>query len=164
MNKIQLLFLILVGLLAFSACEKDDICVDGDTPLLVIRFYDISDTTLVKTVPGLEVRGFLAPDSLLNTLTNASFDSIAVPLRVDFPSTRFVFSEQLSADDPVNNDTLLFTYTNKEVYISRACGYVVNYENLSSNLSSDADNWIKKITIDTTVIANSISAHVKIFH
>ena len=26
--------------LLVSACEKDDICVDGDTPLLVITFYD----------------------------------------------------------------------------------------------------------------------------
>ncbi len=164
MNKVQLLFAILVTILVISACEKDDICVDGDTPLLVIRFYDYSDTTLVKTVPALEVRGFLSPDSLLNTLSNASSDSIAIPLRVDFDSTRFVFSEKLSADDPVNNDTLIFTYSNKQVYISRACGYVDNYVDLSSNLAGDADNWIKKITIDTTLIANSSSAHVKIYH
>ncbi len=164
MNKVQLLFAILVTILVIFACEKDDICVDGDTPLLVIRFYDYSDTTVVKTVPALEVRGFLSPDSLLNTLSNASSDSIAIPLRVDFDSTRFVFSEKLSADDPVNNDTLIFTYSNKQVYISRACGYVNNYLDLSSNLAGDADNWIKKITIDTTLIANSSSAHVKIFH
>lgn len=164
MNKIQLLFVILVTILTISACEKDDICVDGDTPLLVIRFYDISDTTLVKTVPALEVRGFLSPDSLLNTLKNASLDSIAIPLRVDFESTRFVFSEKLSADDPVNNDTLLFTYSNKNVFVSRACGYIDNYVDLSSSLAEDADNWIKKITIDTTLIANSSSAHVKIYH
>ncbi|MCJ7465105.1 MAG: DUF6452 family protein [Maribacter sp.] len=164
MNKIHLLILILVALLAFSACEKDDICVDGDTPLLVIRFYDVSDTTLVKTVPGLEVRGLFTPDSVLNTIPNASLDSIAIPLRVDSINTSFIFSEKLSDDDPVNNDTLLFTYSNKQVYISRACGYVANYENLSSSLTGDAANWIKKITIDTLLIANSISAHVKIYH
>jgi len=164
MNKIQLLFVILIAIVAFSACEKDDICVDGDTPLLVIRFYDVLDTTLVKTVPGLEVIGFLPPDSLLSTLSNASLDSIAIPLRVDFESTSFIFSEKLSTDDPVNNDTLLFTYSNKQIYISRACGYVDNYENLSSSLTGDADNWIKKITIDTSLIANSNAAHVKIYH
>ena len=32
-------FLLLLFLILLS-CEKDDICVDGDTPHLIIRFYD----------------------------------------------------------------------------------------------------------------------------
>ena len=32
MKKIKIACIILVGLVFFGACEKDDICVDGDTP------------------------------------------------------------------------------------------------------------------------------------
>ena len=41
--------LLLFVFIAISACEKDDICVDGDTPLLIIRFYDAADSATLKS-------------------------------------------------------------------------------------------------------------------
>ena len=163
MNKLKIAFIILLGIIFFSACEKDDICVDGDTPLLVIRFYDVTDSTEVKDVPGLEVRGLISPDTL-DIISNVALDSIMIPLRADASNTSFVISQQLTTDDPVNIDVLTFSYETKEVFISRACGFIANYENLTPSLDTDTDNWIKNIEVISSTVENSETAHVKIYH
>ena len=163
MNKIRITFFIVLGIISFAACEKDDICVDGDEPLLVIRFYDITDTTEFKDVTNLEVRGLISPDTL-DVISNADLDSIAIPLRADASFTSFVISRQESSDDTENIDVLTFSHETKDVFISRACGFIANYENLSSELTTDSDNWIESIEIVNTTIENSDTAHVKIFH
>ena len=163
MNKLKIAFIILLGIIFFSACEKDDICVDGDTPLLVIRFYDVNDSTEFKDVSSLEVRGLISPDTL-DIISNVASDSIMIPLRVDASNTSFVFSQQLTTDDPVNIDVLTFSHETKEVFISRACGFIANYENLTPSLDTDTDNWIKNIEVISSTVENSESAHVKIYH
>lgn len=163
MNKLKIAFLILLGIIFFSACEKDDICVAGDTPLLVIRFYNASDSTEIKAVTNLVVRGLISPDTL-QIITNAALDSIALPLRSDIIDTSFILSQQSTTDDPVNIDVLTFSYTTKEAFISRACGYIANYENLAPSLTADADNWIKDIEVISSTVENSDTAHVKIYH
>ena len=163
MNKLKIAFFIVLGIISFSACEKDDICVDGNTPLLVIRFYNASDSTEIKAVPNLVVRGLISPDTL-DVITNAASDSIAVPLRSDTTNTSFLLSQQATDDDPVNFDVLTYSYETQEVFISRACGFVANFENLSHVLTPDTDNWIKDIEIISPTIENSETAHVKIFH
>ncbi len=163
MNKLRIAFIILMGISFFSACEKDDICVDGDTPLLVIRFYDLTDSTEFKDVASLEVRGLISPDTLA-VISNAASDSIVIPLRVDASNTSFVLSQQLTSDDPVNIDVLTFSHETKKVFISRACGFVANYENLTPSLETDTDNWIKNIEVISSTVENSETAHVKIYH
>jgi hypothetical protein len=164
LNTLKFPIFILLGILAFSACEKDDICIDADTPLLVIRFYDIEDTTEFKDVQNLVVRG-LDATGLRDTIANAALDSIALPLRVDQNSTSFILFRQLDINDQ-NTDTITLSYEAEEIFASRACGYIVNYENLQVNLTPENPDslWIKDITIDTAVVQNSASAHVKIFH
>ena len=152
---------ILLGILAFSACEKDDICIDADTPRLVIRFYDAEDTTEFKEVPNLIVRG-IGPSGLLDTIVNAALDSIELPLRTDQISTSFALRQ--TTLDTTNVDTLRISYQPKEIFKSRACGFIVNYEELEATAQPDDTLWIQRITIDTTTISNSFSAHVKIFH
>ena len=55
MNKLKITFLFLLGLISFLACEKDDICIEEGTPLLVIRFFDAEDRTEFKPVPSLRI-------------------------------------------------------------------------------------------------------------
>jgi len=168
MGRIKLALLFMLMGLPFIACEKDDICVDANTPLLVIRFYDFENQTEFKAVTGLRVIG-IGNVSTINTFGDrTSLDSIGVPLKIDVNTTTFNFISG-SADDENgletgNNDNLTFTYTTKEDFKSRACGFIVTYEDLTDALESDADNWIKEIIIDTTIVENSASAHVKIFH
>jgi len=162
MNKLKTLFVILLGILCLSACEKDDICTEDDTPQLVIRFYDALNPTEFKDVQNLIVWGVL-PTEGKDTIANIALDSIVLPLRVDETSTSFAFSRQLTIDD-INVDTLTFNYDVKEIYKSRACGYIANFENLTATVKQDDSVWVQTIDIDNALIENTASAHVKIFH
>tara|TARA_R110000868_G_scaffold403147_1_gene680061 strand:- start:6547 stop:7044 length:498 start_codon:yes stop_codon:yes gene_type:complete len=165
MKKLNYLLLIFLALVAFYACEKDDICVDGNTPLLVIRFYDIDNPETLKTPSNLVVKGQLTDGTYGATIANASVDSIQIPLRNEALSTVYSLATNTTTDVAnTNEDIITFNYTTKEVFISRACGFINNYENLATELTTDTDNWIKEIKIDTTVIANQNAAHVKIYH
>lgn len=168
MKRIKIAFIILLGIIYFSACEKDDICVDGDTPLLVIRFYDFDNPEETKAVPSLRVVG-LGQNITVNTIADrTSLDSIGIPLRIGEANTGFYFIMDSATDENEietgNTDTLTFSYEIKEIFKSRACGFIVNYDNLDNTLETGVDNWIKSIEIDTTFVTNSSSAHVKIFH
>lgn len=167
MKKIHIALLIILGALAIPACEKDDICVDGDTPLLVVRFYDANDPETTKTVTALRIIGMGKTDPV-NTFTDRStIDSIALPLKVDDTSTGFYLISNSATGDSGETgdiDTLAFSYTPHDVFVSRACGYVANFSALEAQLQVGPGNWIQGIEIDTTEITNSATAHVKIYH
>lgn len=160
-------FIMTIMLLCGWGCEKDDICVDGDTPLLILRFYDSQDTSQLKKVASLRVVG-LGQGSAITTFTDRStLDSISLPLKSDSSETSFVFILN-SADDngaeTGNQDTLRFTYNTKEVFISRACGFVTNYNSLLGTPPADASPWIENMTIVNPDVESQTAAHVKIFH
>jgi len=162
MFRLRIPFIVLLGILSFSACEKDDICVDADTPRLIIRFYDARDTTEFKDVQNLVVRGLL-PSGPKDTIPNIALDSIVIPLLVDASSTSFALTRQLSISD-INVDTLVVSYELKEIFKSRACGYIVNYNALKATVKQDDSVWIQETRITTSLIENTASAHVKILH
>jgi len=166
-KKISYLILLAFIFLVSYSCEKDDICVDGDTPFLIIRFYDATDTLVLKAAPALRIVGLENGDPV-NTFTDrTSLDSVAIPLRINEPATSFKIILNSEGEDDVetgNIDTLLFNYDTQEVFVSRACGFVANYDNLTELLSADSDNWIQNIEIANTSINSQDSAHVKIFH
>ncbi|MGB5203286.1 DUF6452 family protein [Eudoraea sp.] len=167
MEKIRILLLVLIVIISFTACEKDDICVDGNTPLLIIRFYDNENPGELKAVPSLRVVG-LGQSSTVNTFADrTSLDSIALPLRINEANTGFILISDSADEDDLetgNNDTLTFDYSTLEVFISRACGYIANYDDLGELLTSDSENWIQNIEIVSPLIQQQDSAHVKIFH
>ena len=171
MNKLQISLVFLLCI-AFSACEKDDICVDGDTSLLIIRFYDAENPADLKAVPQLRVIG-IGNGSPVDTFADrsSSLDSIGIPLRITSEVTEFSFIKD-SADDENgvetgNSDALTFSYETREEFVSRACGYVTIYENLSSNFATAPENWIQSIEIEKTTVqieTEETTAHVKIYH
>ncbi|MEW2921201.1 DUF6452 family protein [Muricauda sp. ANG21] len=172
MKKILPILLIACFLIYFSSCEKDDICVEGDTPLLVVGFFDIEDTTLAKEVPSLRIRAIdnntVLDNDSFNDRANSP-DSLSIPLRITTTNTSYVFIMD-SADDAEteletgNLDTLSIAYTNGEAFISRACGFVANFNDLSVTLTEGADNWIQDIQVVQQTVENSNAIHVKIFH
>lgn len=165
MDRLRTSFIVLLMvLLSISACEKDDICVDADTPRLIIRFYDATDTTQFKDVQNLVVRGLLSSEPQ-DTIANIALDSIVLPLRVDANSTSFALTRQLGInDEDINVDTLVVSYEIKEIFESRACGYIVNYDALQLTVKPDDSVWIQETIITTSLIENTASAHVKILH
>ncbi|WP_445385257.1 DUF6452 family protein [Robiginitalea sp. IMCC44478] len=161
------LLVFMAALIAVQACEKDDICVDGDTPLLLIRFYDIAAPESPKTVNSLRIIG-LGQEEVVNTIADRSnLDSISLPLRIGEGETRYVFILNSDGDpgaETGNPDTLTFSYSNREEFISRACGFVATFVDLQVSVQADSENWIQDFNIINGIIRKQDSAHVSIFH
>ena len=176
MKKIIPILLIAVMLYYVSSCEKDDICVDGDTPLLIVGFYDVEDTTAFKRVESIRIRNIdidsiISKDSYKGAFSDRSniADSVLVPLRSNAVTTMYqiISGSQDDADtgeETGNIDTLTISYDLGEAFVSRACGFVVNYNNITVTLNEGAENWIQDISVVQPNVANTDSIHVKIFH
>ncbi|MDH5413935.1 MAG: DUF6452 family protein [Flavobacteriaceae bacterium] len=147
-----LLFLISVG---FLSCERDDICIDDITPHLIIRFYDATDTTLVKSVTQLSVKIL---DIESNYIVNNTTDSIALPLIPSADFTKFVLTND------TNSDTIMVNYTSEAVFVGRSCGFKSIFNDIDLQETDDGENWIQSFNIISQQIENETSAHVKIFH
>jgi hypothetical protein len=168
MRSFRIGILLFIGILAVASCEKDDICVEGDTPLLVIEFYNINDTSALKTAPTLRVVGVGQNVTVSTVADRTALNTISIPLKTDVDVTSFIMiSASASAEDGSetgNIDTVNFSYKRLEDFLSRGCGFVVNYDSLQANVSADTNNWIKDIEIIRSQVINSDSTHVKIFH
>ena len=176
MKKSHILILLTIVFLGFGACEKDDICIDGDTQLLVIRFYDVDNPTELKDVTDFRIVGVGQNTTVTTVSDRTDTDSIAIPLKVTENTTGFYFISNSSDVETTDSsgetitveggdlDTLYFNYSRIDKFVSRACGYIANYEDLTSDLKTETDNWIKDIEIVTPLVENSTAAHVKIYH
>ena len=164
---IRVIFTFLLTI-TLTSCEKDDICVEGNTPLLVLEFFNIADTTAVKNVTALRIVGE-GQTLTVNTFTDRSnLSSVSIPLRTEENSTTFYLISNSASNDngqeTGNIDTLTFNYDRIEDFKSRACGFVVNYDNVSTELQTGSGNWIADIEVIRASVTNSDSTHVKIFH
>ncbi len=138
----------------FMACEKDDVCLQPMTPKAVIRFYDFTSQNDIKSVDNLTIITLPIKDTLYK---NVNKDSIALDLNVNENQTKFLF---LSVN---NKDTIVFNYQRNDVFVSKTCGYKTIFKQLNVLVIPDSDNWIKNITNQTEITADTI-ADVKIYH
>jgi len=143
---------ILIAIIAFTSCEQDSICIDATTPSLLIRFNDIDDVDEYKSIT---LDTIWAADKEVYA-TNQTVDSIYIPLDINENFTVYNFN----SDDLI--DQIKLAYTRNDVYVGRACGYKIIYEDLQ--LESNTNNWIKNIEINYTTIDNDTTAQVTIFH
>lgn len=175
MKKILLLLLIVVS---FSGCEKDDICTDETTPRLVLEFYDISNPASLKNVVNLKVKADGAADfivfnsSLLETNSSRYLfngNKLELPLDILNDSTKYSLILNSTSPTGANLDSLQFNYSRQNVFVSRACGYKTIFElNPAPNgvIKTDAAPadgfWIQDINIQTTNIETENEVHIKI--
>lgn len=145
------------------SCEPDDICLTTipDTPKLIIGFFDES-TGLKKEVLDLKVQGNNSEEIYLFQTT----DSISLPLKNLEKITSYAlvknFNENIN--DLGNRDHLLVSYQYNHIYISRACGYMSNYDINQVVIENDNSNWIIKSEIINSQVKDEKTIHVKVFH
>lgn len=168
MKKIGILAAILL-FTGFTSCEKDDICVDGDTALLIVNFYDFeAEEETEKAVTKLRVVGEGQDTTVDTVVDRTDLTTVSVPLRANETTTTYNLisnsADNEDGDETGNTDTVTFNYATNEVYISRACGYVIHYNELTSTLTADAENWIKNVEVVETTVENIAVTHVKIYH
>ena len=163
--KFKLALLIAGFTMILSSCERDDICAETTpvTPLLVIDFFDIENTTEPKVPTNLLV---VENGETVGLAFNAA--TISIPLRTNADQTNFLFvlnagSEEL--ENPENIDGMTFSYIRQEEYISKACGFRVIYDALDPTRTAETDGfWIQDIIVTNSTIEDETSAHISIFH
>lgn len=160
------IIMLLCLVMAYSGCEKDDICVDEITPQLVVEFYDISNPTVLKNVVNLKVTADGMTDAL-NTFNGVS--KIRLPLKTNEDITRYRLLLNSNSSTAFNEDILEFNYTRENVYVSRACGFKTVFELNSTNgiLLSDIATpdglWIQDTNLQTNSIVTENEVHLKIY-
>lgn len=148
----KLFFLIVITLIAISGCEKDDICIENTTPFLLIRFNDNNNQKEYKSVLLDSVR--VKENELY--AANTTLDSLYIPLDTNEDFTTY----EISANGLV--DEMKVSYTRTAIFVGRACGYKINFEDFQ--LESNSINWIKGIDINNNSIDNDTIAAITIFH
>ncbi|NBL65674.1 hypothetical protein GV828_10725 [Flavobacterium sp. NST-5] len=170
--KKYLTFLGLLFLAILSGCEKDDICAESTptTPRLVINFFDQTNSSVAKNLTNFSAREISEENRLVfnpesegeaRFLTNAN--SIALPLRLDSDVTTYILTN-FNGSSQQNTDTLTIDYSRMQIYVSRACGYKMNFSltDVTRTGGNDA-NWIQTITNEQNTIENEDEAHLNFY-
>jgi len=159
--------LTLIGcIVALASCQHNDICIEDQpsTPKLVIKFFDASHPGLTKPVTSFNAKALNSTEFYFEKPVTDTV--IAIPLRTyeDFTTYSFLtYQDSLT----FNSDTIKFTYTPEDIYISRACGYRDIFTNINATVKpeNNANNWIKAIEIQQpNAIKNEDDVHLFIYH
>ncbi len=179
MSFLKYIFLpVICYFIILEACQPDDICGYDipDTPHVIITFYDSlyihKDSVITDTTPKKRVSNFfLKALSVKNGIFYSGTDSILVPLNPEDKTSKFLFvkNAQVQGDSIIKGgdiDTLTFSYTRKDAYISRACGYkatfILNEEN--PIIFNDSVKWIYQIDKLTDTITNDTQTTLIMYH
>jgi hypothetical protein len=151
--------------LLFLSCERDDICPPSTptTPLLVIEFFDVTESDENKAVQGLSY----IPEGTTDTIFLGSTDSIAIPLNTNKNRISYQFIRNTNNANFINSDVVEFIYQVDEVFVNRACGFKAVYSNLSAIRAVEnppANNWIRSVIREQTDVENEQNTHISILH
>ena len=156
----KLLWIFGVILLLTSCGSDDDIRLrPGSTPRLKLKFRNAAGTNPLITLDTL----YVDVDYGKTTLTNIIFkspkvDSVYIPLRIDeSPYTDFYIRRRSVGP----RSKIRIYYDKKAIYVSPACGYKINYENLKYELLER--NPVQSIQTNNTSLTdeNSINFYLR---
>lgn len=119
-------------LLLLTSCgSDDDICLgEESTPRLLLKFRNDSNN-LVTTVDTLYVDVDYGKDPIKNIIYSANVDSVFIPMRIDEnPYTDIYFRTRRNQ----TRSKVRVKYEKKAIYVSPACGFKINYDNLNAEL------------------------------
>lgn len=176
----KILSLLLLVIVTFSSCEKDDIC-DANTPTtprLVIDFYNITTPSVKKNVTNLKVIGDGMKEGIVfnsgstgeaQYLANGS--TISIPLKTDANSTKYRFILNSGNSNPalIDTDEVTFNYTRNDVFVSRACGFKTLFTLEPTNpilqiaVPTTKTKWMQDISIQKNNIDNENETHIKVY-
>ena len=128
---------------------------------MILGFYDLNSGNL-KEVNNLKIQGKNSDEIYLYQ----TIDSIGIPLKNLEQLTIYSLTKDYneSSTSSGNSDQLYVNYNYNYYYISRACGFITNYDLENLIIEKDTSNWILNTEIIKTNISNEENIHVKIFH
>jgi hypothetical protein len=145
-------------LLLTSCGSDDDICLgEESTPRLKLLFKNANNQDI--TLDTLYVDVDYGKDSLTHIIVAAANqDSVMVPMRIDdSPYTDIYIKQRLVG----SRSKLRINYDQKAIYVSPACGFKINYENLKGEVLES--NPIQSIQSNNTSLTdeNSINFYLR---
>ena len=146
-------------LLLLTSCgSEDDICLgEESTPRLKLQFRNANNQ--IVALDTLYVDVDYGKDSLKQIVTAAvRQDSVMVPMRIDnSPYTDIYIKQRLVGP----RSKIRITYDQKAIYVSPACGFKVNYENLKGEVQES--NPVQSIQPNVTTLTdeNSINFYLR---
>lgn len=160
-------FLILIIIIsALTSCQHNDICTENQpaTPRMIIKFYNYNNPNQLKAVQDFNAREINSENYYYEN--NKSDTLISIPLRTNHQSTTYEFVINKDSVDTQESALIEFTYTPKETYINRPCGFRTIFEDYAVEVPEiNPDNWIKAIEIPhENTINDEESAHLYIYH
>ena len=128
---------------------------------MILGFYDLNSGNL-KEVNNLKIQGKNSDEIYLYQ----TIDSIGIPLKNLEQLTIYSLTKDYneSSTSSGNSDQLYVNYNYNYYYISRACGFITNYDLENLIIEKDTSNWILNTEIIKTNISNEENIHVKVFH
>ena len=161
----QKITLLLFTTLFLWGCTRDDICPDDTqtTPLLVIKFMDISNPTQVKAVDNLRIT--LANTSQTEIVPATTDTLYKIPLNPITTSVDYNFTKGYEGTEP-NTDAFNVTYQRgADIYINRACGFRTSFTDIEATIQAEGSaNWMLGNSINNTTVENEDITHITIFH
>ena len=145
---------LLIFFFILLSCEPDDLCLEAypDTPKLVLKFFDFNSQE------SAEIDNLIIEDADRNIiLFSGSTDSLLVPLNYTKQQTSFNFTYNN------NSDKVFINYTTNDVFVSKGCGYRMNYVLNNIIVENDNENWISLFEIINKNVTEESNHHVKIF-
>lgn len=126
----NILWIIGFLLLLTSCGSDDDICLNSDsTPRLKLKFRN--DNNQLIRADSLYVDVDYGKETRKNIISAANVDSVFVPMRIDeSPYTDIYFRKTKNG----NVSKVRINYEKKSIYVSPACGFKINYENMNAEL------------------------------
>lgn len=162
MKKINFIISVtLLNIFFFISCEDDrEICGEGTTARLVIKFYN-GATNEVAGQSGV----FSTTD--FSDYSFSSKDSIQLPLSLKNSVDTLFYK---ASKDATDIDTIALSFMRTEEYVSKGCGFKINYTDVNATLGATNSN-IKKIafnpnlldTNDQISITDETEAHLFIY-
>ena len=145
---------LLICFFILFSCEPDDLCLETypDTPKLIIKFFDtVSQKSMI--INNLTIEDI---DRNLVLFTGTT-DSISIPLNYTKQQTslNFIYNTNL--------DKVYVNYDTNEVFISKGCGYRMEYLLENIIVENDNENWINSLEILNENVVEELNHHVKIF-
>ncbi len=160
MKKNIFISFLILSLSALISCESDDLCDHNvNTPRLVVRFYNQNNTRTPFSVANLTVYG---EGNTTPLVSNTTLDSLALPLRLESPTT-YLFQTVVSGTT-TSTATLTLTYTPEQTFVSKACGVKITYNTLSATIQDASNSWLKGLNIKNTTVDNEKRAHIHLYH
>ena len=176
----KLVALLLIVLFSSSSCEKDDIC-DANTPTtprLIIEFYDINNSSVLKNVTDLKVLGEGNEEAIIFNPTATDYrkyttsgTKIALPLKINDQTTTYTFilNSENSNTALIDTDKVTFNYSREDVFVSRACGFKTLFQLSPTNavvqtaIPATKEKWMQYISVEKSNIENENDTHIKVF-